>query len=184
MTPAIRVPWLPGTLQEKKLTVDDARRLSYIVVDDIMDDTVTLAVHPWPVADEDGRVRFVDLNACQHATVSLREMETQIYRRRRLRREPRVGDVFGAVVNDAAKRVLSKREDTTSELSSLLTPPIYDLSRDARVAAKLAYYAAMTPLLAEEEMLRWNLAEKEEPPLGKAKKQPHSGPQIRSLPHA
>lgn len=184
MKPVISVPWLPGTLRESGLTVDDAKRLSYIVVDDIMDDTVTLAVHPWPAADEEGRVRFPDLKACQHAAVSLRHMQTQIYRRGRLQRDPRVGDVFGAVVSDAAKQVLTSREDTTCELNWLLTPPIYDLSREARVAAKLAYYAAMTPLLAEAQVQRWNLAEKEGPPASKAKKRPPSGVRPGSVPDA
>ncbi len=162
MEPAQQVPWLPDQLRARNLTVNDAARLSYIAVDEIVDDVVTLAVHPWPVADGQGRVRFPDLDACRHATVSLRSLRTQLYQGW-LQRDPRVGDVFGAVLTDAAKLALAKRDNARHQLRSLVTPPVYDLSHDARVAAKLAYYAAMAPVLTEKDMNRWNLAQKAEP---------------------
>jgi hypothetical protein len=37
------------------------------------------------------------------------------------------------------------------------------------VVAKLAYYAAIAPVLAKREVDRWGLAEKAEPPVAEAK---------------
>jgi hypothetical protein len=174
MNPAQQVPWLPGQLRARNLTVNDAARLSYIVVDEIVDDVVTLAVHPWPVADRQGRVRFPDLDACRHATVSLRSLKAQLYHGW-LQRDPRVGDVFGAGLTDPAKRALARRDNARYQLRSLVTPPVYDLSQDARVAAKLAYYAAMAPVLTEKEIDRWNLAQKAEPAASVAGVRPYLG---------
>jgi hypothetical protein len=183
MNSADQIPWLPGTLQASGLTINNAKRLTYIVVDEIVDDVATLALHPWPVADNQGRVRFPDLEACRHAAVSLRALESQLYQGW-LKRDPRVGDVFGAVLSDAAKRALARRDNTRWQLRSLLTPPIYDLSQDARVAAKLAYYAAMAPVLAKKDMNRWNLAEKAQPPVSAAKVRLHLGAPPASVPDA
>ena len=178
-----QIPWLPGTLRASGLTINDAKRLSYIVVDEIMDDVATLAVHSWPVADDQGRVRFPDLEACRHAAVSLQALKSLLYQHW-LKRDPRVGDVFGAVISDAAKRALIRRDDTRWQLRSLLTPPIYDLSQDARIATKLAYYAAMAPVLTKTEMNRWSLTEKEQTPVTEPKVKPYLGAPPESVPDA
>jgi hypothetical protein len=183
MNPAGQIPWLPGTLQASHLTINDAKRLTYIVIDEIVDDVATLALHPWPVADNHGRVRFPDLDACRHAAVSLGALKSQLYHEW-LERDPRVGDVFGAVLSSAAKQALTRRDNTRRQLRSLLIPPIYDLSQDARVAAKLAYYAAMAPVLAEKDMKRWDLTEKAQPPVTVAKVRPHLGAPPASVPDA
>jgi hypothetical protein len=170
MGDADRPAWLPLSLREAGHTVESVGRLSYIVVDEIVDDVVTLALHAWPVADAAGRVRFPDLAACRHVAVSLHVLQTQLYRGW-LTRAPRLGDVFGAVLTEGARRRLAVRDDVRWRrgLHSLLETPIYDLSADARVVAKLAYYAAMAPVLAQKEVDRWGLAEKAEPPVAKAK---------------
>jgi hypothetical protein len=162
--------WLPVSLREAGHTVESVGGLSYIVVDEIVDDVVTLAVHAWPVADGDGRVRFPDLAACRHVAVSLHVLQTQLYRGW-LMRAPRLGDVFGAVLTEGARRRLEVDDDVRWRrgLHALLETPIYDLSADARVVAKLAYYAAMAPVLAKKEVDRWGLSEKAEPPVTKAK---------------
>jgi hypothetical protein len=162
--------WLPMSLREAGHTLGSVGRLSYIVVDEIVDDVVTLAVHAWPVADAAGRVRFPDLAACRHVAVSLHVLQTQLYRGW-LTRAPRLGDVFGAVLTEGARRRLAVDDDVRWRrgLHALLETPVYDLSADARVVAKLAYYAAMAPVLAKKEVDRWGLAEKAEPPVAEAK---------------
>lgn len=176
------VPWLPASLRAHDLTVSDAKSLAYIVIDEIVDDVATLAIHPWPVADEQGRVRFPELGACRHAAVSVRALETELYHGW-LEREPRVGDVFGAALTDAGRRRLSRHDDTRCQLRSLLSPPVYDLSPDARIAAKLAYYAAMAPVLPGEKARRWNLSEKEASSAGPARVRPYLGAPPASEPH-
>jgi hypothetical protein len=165
-----RPAWLPLSLREAGQDLKSVGRLSYIVVDEIVDDVVTLAIHRWPVADRDGRVRFLDLAECHHVAVSLHVLQTQLYRGW-LARAPRLGDVFGAVLTESARRRLAVDDDVRWRrgLHSLLEPPIYDLSADARVVAKLAYYAAMAPVLAMSEVDRWGLGEKAEPPVTEAK---------------
>jgi hypothetical protein len=168
MTATERPPWLPDSLGAHRLTTDDVKRLSYIVVDEIVDDVATLAVYPWPVADAAGRVRFPDLSACRHVALSRQALEDELYHGS-LERDPRPGDVFGAVLTDAAKRRLARHDHLTwRSPRSLVDPPIYDMSADARRLAKLAYYAAMTTVLAKKDADRWKLTKNAEPPLGAA----------------
>jgi hypothetical protein len=182
MTAALGIPWLPASLRAHGLTENEVTRLSYVVVDEIVDDTVTLAVHSWPVADKDGRVRFPDLEACRHAAVPRRALETQLYRGW-LEREPRLGDVFGFLLTDAAKRRLSRQPDVRWQrgLRSLVDGSVYDLSPDARVVAKLSYYAAMAPVLAEEEVDHWALSAKAEPHVEEAKVRPRPAAEAEAM---
>jgi hypothetical protein len=163
-------PWLPRSLREHGLTRKTVRDLVYVVVDDIDDQVAVLAVYPWPVADRAGRVRFLDLEDSRHIAIPRRKLESQLYRKL-IKREPRSGDVFGASLTDPAREWLNTHQDTMwpRALDSFLRGPVYDLSSDARGVAKLAYYAAMTPVLAKEHVEHWNLAEKTEPPARKAR---------------
>lgn len=182
MTVEVAIPWLPASLRAHGLTEVDVKRLSYVVLDEIVDDAATLAVHRWPVADKDGRVRFPDLDACRHVAVPLRALRTELYSGW-LQREPRLGDVFGFVLADAAERRLRRQSDVRWQrgLHSLVGGPIYDLSPDARIVAKLSYYAAMAPVLAEEEVDHWRLAEKAEPPVEEAKVRSRLAAESRSM---
>lgn len=170
MTSSDLRPWLPRSLREHGLTRKTVTRLVYLVVDDLDDEVAALSVYPWPVADRAGRVRFLDLDACRHIAISRRRLESQLYRKL-IKRLPRSGDVFGALLTDPAKAWLDTHQDTMwpRALDSFLRGPVYDLSSDARGVAKLAYYAAMTPVLAKDHVERWNLAETAEPPAEKAR---------------
>jgi hypothetical protein len=163
-------PWLPRSLREHGLTRKTVRQLVYVVVDDIDDQVAVLAVYPWPVADKAGRVRFLHLDDCRHVAISRQRLESQLYRKL-IRRPPRSGDVFGASLTEPAREWLNTHQDTMwpRALDSFLHGSVYDLSSDARGVAKLAYYAAMTPVLAKEHVDQWNLAEKTEPPAQKAR---------------
>ena len=163
-------PWLPRSLREHGLTRKSVTQLGYIVVDDIEDQVAVLAVYPWPVADRSGRIRFPNLEESRHIAISRRKLESQLYRKL-IKRPPRSGDVFGASLTDPAREWLKAHEDTMwpRALDSFLQGPVYDLSSDARGVAKLAYYAAMTPVLSRQHVDQWNLAEKTEPPAHKAR---------------
>jgi hypothetical protein len=67
-------PWTPPCVPQDLL--DDHARLSYVVVDEIVGDTVTLAVAPWPGSDEHGRVRFPPATDAPtgHVLVHLKEL--------------------------------------------------------------------------------------------------------------
>jgi hypothetical protein len=145
---AVRRPWLPGCLTAHGLTVDDVRALSYVVVDEIVGHDLTLVVSPWPAADERGRLRF-DVGAGRSVTVDVTALDRALYAGW-LRRPPRIGDVFGAPVPDEPA--------WTGALHELLPGPVYDLSAEARVVAKLAYHGATSDLLPASAVDDWLLA--------------------------
>jgi hypothetical protein len=121
-------------------------RLRYLVVDEIVGDTVTLAVSAWPGSDEHGRVRFPAGRPGQHLLVHGRELRDRLYEGW-LRRGPRVGDAFAATLGaDVAERLKRTGEvvlDRSTRLSDTLEGEVADLTAEARNVAKLAFYAAI-----------------------------------------
>ena len=65
-------PWTPPCVPPELLA--DTTRLSYVVVDEIVGDTVTLAISPWPGSDALGRVRFPPGAESTHLLVHRREL--------------------------------------------------------------------------------------------------------------
>src|SRR5687767_7616959 len=88
-------PWTPECIPPAMRA--DTSRLSYLLVDEIVGDTVTLAIAPWPWSDVHGRVRFdepADVVAVwNHLLVHRNEIETCLYEPW-LERGARVGDAF------------------------------------------------------------------------------------------
>jgi hypothetical protein len=136
-----------------------------VVVDEVFGELAELSLSAWPLIDALGRLRFVEGTA--HLEVDASRMRTFLRRHRMPRKEAgrmlRTGDAFGFVVRGSAL------EAFLSELPSLstgsvaerrraldpanwewLTPPIYDITADAREAAKLSYSAALTVPLPDE----------------------------------
>src|SRR5687767_3817663 len=150
-----RRPWTPPCVPAELL--EDPEALSYLVVDEIVGDTVTIAVSGWPGSDELGRVRFDAIAAdapSGHLLVHRKELHERLYEGW-LRRTPRVGDAFAAVLGDAvAARLAESGEvvlDHALRLADALVGPVADLSAEARNIAKLAFYAAVAGVQPHEQ---------------------------------
>lgn len=129
-----------------------------------------LSLSGWPVIDALGRLRFVD-GTTAHLEVDASRMRTFLRRHRMPRKAAgrvlRTGDAFALVVRGSALEAFlaalpSASAGAVSERRSVLdpanwdwlTPPIYDVTPDAREAAKLSYNAALTDALPEEALDR------------------------------
>jgi hypothetical protein len=122
-------------------------RLSYVVVEEIIEGSIGLSVGGWPEVDEQGRLRFREQAALVGIDSDLLEQQLAEHRRPAdIARPLRIGDVF------AVADVEIGRGPAEQELSiSGWKPPIYDISAQARAAAKSALYAAVAPILEPEQ---------------------------------
>ncbi|MDQ3379563.1 MAG: hypothetical protein M3546_04475 [Actinomycetota bacterium] len=132
----------------------------YVVVDEIVGSSVGLALSAWPQLDGQGRLLFGTTDA--YLVGSPRgELETFLSEHRLpedLRERPlRIGDVFAVRVRPEALAEIVDELDEQQRLEpffapgSWIEPPVYDVTADAREAAKVAFYAAVTPTLDAEE---------------------------------
>lgn len=141
-------PWLPACLEKHGFTKDTVQSLSYLVVEEVVEDVTAITISPWPVADVAGRVRFEPAEPAEVA-VTTKMLYDQVYRNW-LHRKSRVGDVFAArverdVLPEATEGVWS------GPLARLLPGPVYDLTKEARTVAKLALYAVRGDILMRGE---------------------------------
>ena len=163
------VSWLPGPPPDLPLkgrrwrpdaigTISTAR-LRYVVVDELFADTAELSISSWPVVDPLGRLRFPD-EPTAHVEVDARRMQTFLRRNRMPRkavgRVLRAGDTFGITVRArelaAFLKVHESSETPERERARMLDPKtwewleptIFDITSQAKEAAKLSYYAALT----------------------------------------
>lgn len=141
-------PWLPACLEKHGFTKDTVQSLSYLVVEEVVENVTAITISPWPVADVAGRLRFEPAEPAEVA-VTTKMLHDQVYRNW-LHRKSRVGDVFGArverdVLEEATEGVWS------GPLARLLPGPVYDLTKEARTVAKLALYAVRGDILMHDE---------------------------------
>ncbi len=152
--PARRTMWAPHGAPR---TIAD---FHYVVVDEIVGSSVGLALCAWPELDAQGRLFFGATDV--YLVGSPRgELETFLSEHRLpedLRERPlRIGDVFAVRVRSEALAEVVDELDEQQRLEpffapeSWIEPPVYDVSADARDAAKGAFYAAVTPTLDAEE---------------------------------
>lgn len=114
----------------------------YVLLEEVAGATVELMRWPWPRADGRGRL-FWTADAEQQvmtAAVPQRLVRLQLYRPNQLLRRPRAGDTFAARISGPAPGWASDRQ--VEDLADLFPGPVYDVSADAREAAKLAYQGA------------------------------------------
>jgi hypothetical protein len=149
-------PWRPPSLGQVELG-----SLAYLVVDEIVGSSVGLVLADWPSIDSEGRLRFAVAKATLMLGAERGALEHFLAGHRlppTLAKRPlRIGDVFG--VSPIAAALAPVREELVAErrLEPLLSPeewiapPIYDLTAEAREAAKLTFYAAVAPTLSEDE---------------------------------
>ena len=126
------------------------RGLFYVVVEEILGGAIGLTVSDWPEVDTSGRMRFPSparLVGVDRAWLDEQLTEHRLPRSPEIaRRELRIGDVFAVAGVELA---IAPGE---SELTITgWTPPIYDLTAEARAAAKIALYGAVAPVLDPEQ---------------------------------
>ena len=123
----------------------------YVLVEEVVGSTVELMRWPWPLADSRGRL-FWPADAEElvlTAAVPQRLMRLQLYRPNQLLRRPRAGDTFAVRVHFAAPGWESDRQ--VDDLVHLFPGPVYDVSAEAREAAKLAYQGASSAVFDGNE---------------------------------
>jgi hypothetical protein len=147
--------WKPPSLGRRPR----AAELAYLVVDDIFGDGVSLVLSDWPELDGRGRLRFADPPLSLGADRDRFERYLAEHRRPHAHadRPLRIGDVFGVRVNSetlaqvADKLAAERRLEPLLAPESWIRPPVYDVTADARDAAKGAFYAAVAPTLTSEQ---------------------------------
>jgi hypothetical protein len=151
---AVRRPWLPGCLAAHHLSPDTVSVLSYLVVEEIVEDVTVITVWPWPAADGHGRLRF-DASTVREVAVPTEVLDDQLYRGWP-GRSPHIGDVFAARVDE---RVLEEAAHDLwpGPLELLLPDGLYDLSAEARKVAKLALYAVRADVLDPAEAVAYDM---------------------------
>lgn len=152
-------PWAPHGFEDFELA-----DLSYVVVDELLqdDDYVRLEISGWPTVDERGRLRAppgltlrvgLSAEALARRLARLREYSplrtSQIPEADEspLRERPlRIGDAFGVgIATKDLEAVSARRADERMAANPLgwFGPPIYDVTREARDAAKAAFFSAV-----------------------------------------
>lgn len=137
--PGSTVVWVPEDLQAQ---AEDLAAFSYVVVEEVVGSLALLRRWPWPEVDQHGRLIWVADNEYDSdaAAVAVELLRAQLYSPNGLRRRPRCGDTF-AVRSWAESG--GQAEHQVNDLRELFTGSLYDISADAREAAKLAYHAAL-----------------------------------------
>ena len=137
---AENVAWLPQSLAA---TGVDVAELSYLLVEEIVRAEAHVQRWEWPSADRDGRLSWPTLRPLAQVAVPVDVLRWQLYQPQTggLRRRPRAGDVF-AVRWSAGRRTPAR----VADLRTLFTEA-YDVSADARAAAKLAFFAVQSSQL-------------------------------------
>lgn len=135
--------WWPWALRGAVRSAGKLRQdWHYVVVEEVVGATVELMSWPWPLADSRGRL-FWAPDAEEHvmtAAVPQRLVRLQLYRPNQLLRRPRAGDTFAARISSSAPGWAEDRP--VEDLADIFPGPLYDVSAEAREAAKLAYQGA------------------------------------------
>ena len=151
--PDSTVAWAPEDLA---LSADELAGLSYVVVEDMVDQLALLRRWPWPRVDPLGRLIWHDGSEYDSdaAAVEVPLLRAQLYTPNGLRRHPRCGDTFAAA---GSVEVRWHTVTEVTDLRELFSGALYDISADAREAAKIAYQAglgAVRPPRAVDEQVR------------------------------
>jgi hypothetical protein len=170
-------PWIPQALPEKAAEIAAAleRSASYVVVEEVIADTVRTVVSVWPMLDADGRLRFGDPQNSIEYLDSRRDIEALLDDRLAIRITPEirsveVGDVYlvmgpvgrgpdgGGGPGGSGEGGRPRGRDREGEQSlsvaigDLGAVDIYDVTADARVAAAATYSAATAGVLSHADV--------------------------------
>lgn len=144
-------PWWPPSLHGAVRSAEKLRKeWQYVVVEEVVGATVELLRWPWPSADRYGRLFWEDDadDRVMSAAVPQRLVRLQLYKPNNLQRRPRAGDTFAARITATA----GWDEDApVDDLAAILPGAVYDVSADAREAAKLAYQGSSAAVFDGDE---------------------------------
>jgi hypothetical protein len=141
-------PWLPPSLRGAVRNPAKLREdWQYVVVEEVVGATVELMRWPWPSADRVGRLVWDDdaEDRVMSAAAPQRLVRLQLYSPNQLQRHPRAGDTFAARLAGISGW---GEQAEVADLAHLLPGAVYDISADAREAAKLAYQGASAAVFA------------------------------------
>jgi len=145
-------PWRPEPLTAAEAA--DAS-LHYVLVEEVVGDSVGLLVARWPRAAEDGLPVFHNPEEDVEVGADRDTLQRYVNAHRaprpgpaqdELRRRPlALGDVFAARVDDDA---LERAASVAVAEPGWLGTPLADVTAEARQAARRVFYEAMTPRLS------------------------------------
>lgn len=141
-------PWWPPSLLGAVRRAEKLREeWQYVVVEEVVGSTVELMRWPWPSADRFGRLFWDDdaQDRVKSAAVPQRLVRLQLYSPNHLQRRPRAGDTFAVRLTGTSGWGEDAR---VTDLAAILPGAVYDVSADAREAAKLAYQGASAAVFA------------------------------------
>jgi hypothetical protein len=153
-------PTLPAVDRSAATPVTEAvgapasiRAFSYLTIDEIADGIVTVLVSDWPELDQRGRLTFHDTTAAVAIAVNQTRLELLLRRSRVPRgianRALRETDAFAALTIGPLGLDPAVRRDHPEQW---IIPPIYDITADARDAAKASFFSAVgRPLTPQAE---------------------------------
>lgn len=138
------VLWWPEALHRVAPESRWLEDYSYVVLEELIDERIVLMAWSWPLADPDGHLYWPaeDEKFPLSVAVDRDLLRRRLYRPSRLRRSPRLGDTFAA----AALGPAWFGDPTVDDVQTLFEGVAYDISADAREAAKLAYHGAVAPV--------------------------------------
>lgn len=125
----------------------------YIVVDELIGDRLTLAVARWPRVDQRGRLRFPRQAGRWRIGATTADFARFLFVHRTPKehttREIRIGDVLAASQVDGAD--LDELDDQVVDPWDWISPPVVDVTSEARSQVKAAFYSAVAPSLRPHE---------------------------------
>ncbi|HKC28206.1 MAG TPA: hypothetical protein VKB75_09360, partial [Jatrophihabitans sp.] len=139
MPPGSAVPWAPEDLP---VSSEELGSWCYVVLEEIVDDVAVLRRWPWPVVDPLGRLQWPDGSEHEtgEGTIDVALMQAQLYEPSDIARQPRCGDTFAASGGPDE----SWNGEHVADLRELLgDAQLYDISADAREAAKIAFQSSL-----------------------------------------
>jgi hypothetical protein len=151
----LRRPWLPQQLVDLGWDAASVRSLSYVVIDEAVGDDIGLTFSRWPQADERGRLRF-ELDTGVEVAFARDDLEEWLYQGSE--RHVRVGDAFAVRLRSGALEDAAVRPGWQNRIADVVVEG-YDMSAEARKLSKLAYYARVSGLVADEEAERCGMLE-------------------------
>jgi hypothetical protein len=162
-------PWTPRSLSRVK----DTSGLFYVVVDEMDERSVRLYVSPWPIVDKYGRLRFHALGDTLQVGAPRRALQRLLNAHRlpsRIAKRPlRIGDVFAFKVGGSLPRTDFPRPQ------DWIGAPVYDITPEAREAAKASFYAAVAPTLRPQRDREVIALAQAAPPPPRPRRRPRGG---------
>ncbi|HLM33281.1 MAG TPA: hypothetical protein VK285_04375 [Gaiellaceae bacterium] len=145
--------WQPEGLDLSDTTL---KTLSYVVVDEVVEDAARLSVSAWPRIDAAGRLRFAGDERPRSVRADLGQLRTFVNSNRAAGRSRpsrlRMGTVLAARIDKSVLPEPESNEELREQASSeprhpgeWMEPPVYDITGAARDKAKEAFYAAVAP---------------------------------------